>query len=204
MSCVVETDGVGGRQSFLLKIKSWNEHVIILLLKLLRFQHLTRLWICPRGDLILILVTFAKIMVLFSVKYFCMLTLIFFFAIQSCSSLVFYVMYSNDYYHTSLLDHLFIFKFGAIETFISNGKLPILQSSPSGSLQIWWFLKLIQLFPITTVLAEIKVVRNYVLNIFEFVTNTLEFTVFTPRVSEVGKIQPIRRKNRFLVYFIGS
>ena len=60
----------------------------------------------------------------------------FFFAIQSCSSLVFYVIYSNDYYHTSLLDHLFIFKFGAIETFISNGKLPILQSSPSGSLQI--------------------------------------------------------------------
>ena len=29
--------------------------------------------------------------------------------------------------------------------------------------------------------------------------NSLGHTVFPPRVSEVGKIQPFRRKNRFLV-----
>ena len=54
-------------------------------------------------------------------------------------------------------------------------KIPILLSSPSGSLQslpnsqIWWFLNLIQLFPITryTALVEIKVVKNYVINNFK-------------------------------------
>ena len=33
--------------------------------------------------------------------------------------------------------------------------------------------------------------------------NCLGYTVFTPRVSEFGKIQPFRRKNRFSVYFTG-
>ena len=56
------------------------------------------------------------------------------------------------------------------------------------------FKNLIQCFPKTpyNVLVEMKVVRNYV------------FTVFTLGVSEVGKIQLFRRKNRFLVKFRGS
>ena len=43
-------------------------------------------------------------------------------------------------------------------------------------------------------MIEIKVARNNVMNNFEFVTNSLGYTVFTPRASEVGKIQPFRRK----------
>ena len=68
------------------------------------------------------------------------------------------------------------------------------------------FLNLIQLFPITpySVLIRIKVVRNYVMNNLSSMINSLGCTVFTPRVSEVGKIQPFRRKNRFFVNLRGS
>ena len=68
------------------------------------------------------------------------------------------------------------------------------------------FLNLVQLFPKIpySVLIELKVVGHSVINNFELQSTLLRYTVFTPRVSEVGKIQPFRRKNRFLVNFRGS
>ena len=52
------------------------------------------------------------------------------------------------------------------------------------------FLNLIQLFPMTlySVLVEIKVVGITLKTTLNFMINSLEYTVFTPRASEVGKI----------------
>ena len=50
----------------------------------------------------------------------------------------------------------------------------------------------------------IKVVRNNFMNNFEFVISSLGYTAFTPKASEVGKIQPFCRKNSFFVNFSGS
>ena len=47
-------------------------------------------------------------------------------------------------------------------------------------------------------MIEIKVVRNDVMNNFEIVKNSLIYTIFTPRASEVGKMQPFCRRNSFL------
>ena len=47
-------------------------------------------------------------------------------------------------------------------------------------------------------MIEIKAARNNVMNNFEFVINSLGYTVFTPRASEVDKIQLFCRKTVFL------
>ena len=50
-------------------------------------------------------------------------------------------------------------------------------------------------FPPYSVLVQMKVVRNDVMNIFELNDQFFKiYTVFTPRASEVGKIQPFCRK----------
>ena len=98
------------------------------------------------------------------------------------------------------------------EQLISRWKIPIWQSSPSGSLQslphsqIWWFLNLIQWFPIAryTVLVEIEVVRNYVINNFKGRDQHSRIHSFHSKSLYSLQNSAILWKNRFLVYFIGS
>ena len=48
------------------------------------------------------------------------------------------------------------------------------------------------------VLIEIKVVRSYVIKTLNLMINSLGYIIFTPRLSEVGKIQPFRRRKKFV------
>ena len=68
------------------------------------------------------------------------------------------------------------------------------------------FLDLVQFFHIwsDSVLIIMNDVRNDIINNFNTMTNSRKYTVFIPKASEVGEIQPLWRKNVLLVIFRSS